>query len=361
MSAVLGAVLRSVGGSVAVESLELPPPGPGQVRVKLAAAGVCHSDLSLANGTLRQQFPVVLGHEGSGTVVGLGSEVSGLSAGDHIVLNWSPSCGQCWFCTAGEPYLCVHGADGGAQPYATASGTPVYPGLGTAAFATETNVSADACIPLPADVPLEEAALLGCAVLTGVGAVTNSARVQPGQSVVVIGLGGVGLAALQGARIAGAGVIVAVDPAVSKHELALKLGATHALAPSETLSKEIRALTGGRGADHAIECVGRSATIRTAWSVVRRGGRATVLGLGAPTDTLTFNALEVAYFARTLAGCMYGSSNPAADLPKLLDLYRSGQLDLRSMVSDHLPLSEVDTAFANMSAGTAARSMVIFS
>ena len=360
MSTVLGAVLRSVGGSVAVEPLELPPPGPGQVRVKLAAAGVCHSDLSLANGTLRQQFPVVLGHEGSGTVVALGSDVSGLSVGDHVVLNWSPSCGHCWFCTAGEPYLCEHGADGGAQTYATASGTPVYPGLGTAAFATETNVSAHACIPLPADVPLEEAALLGCAVLTGVGAVTNSARVRPGQSVVVIGLGGVGLAALQGARIAGAAVIVAVDPALSKHELALRLGATHALAPSDTLSKEIRGLTGGRGADHAIECVGRSATIRTAWSVVRRGGRATVLGLGAPTDTLTFNALEVTYFARTLAGCMYGSSNPAADVPKLLDLHRSGQLDLRSMVSDHLPLSEVDTAFANMTAGTAARSMITF-
>ena len=360
MSEVRAAVLRKRDGAMPVETLELPPPGPGQVRVKLAAAGVCHSDLSLANGTLRQQFPVVLGHEGAGTVVELGADVSGVAVGDHVVLNWSPSCGLCWFCLAGEPYLCEHGADGGATPYATAGGDPVYPGLGTAAFATETNVGANACIPLPADVPMEEAALLGCAVLTGVGAVTNAARVQPGQSVVVIGLGGVGLAALQGARIAGASVIVAVDPAEAKHELAQRLGATHALVPSDSLGKQIRSLTGGRGADHAIECVGRAATIRTAWSIVRRGGRATIVGLGAPSDTLTFNALEVAYFARSLAGCMYGNSNPAADVPKLLDLHRTGRLDLRSLVTEHRPLSEVDVAFADLRSGTGARTLITF-
>jgi S-(hydroxymethyl)glutathione dehydrogenase/alcohol dehydrogenase len=360
VSAIQAAVLRERDGSLRVETLELPPPGPGQVRVKLAAAGVCHSDLSLANGTLRQQFPVVLGHEGAGTVVELGPEVTSVDVGDHVVLNWAPSCGLCWFCRAGEPYLCEHGADGGATPYATSGSDPIYPGLGTAAFATETVVGANACIPLPADVPLQEAALLGCAVLTGVGAVVNAARVQAGQSVVVIGLGGVGLAALQGARIAGASVIVAVDPAEGKHELARKLGATHTLAPSETLGKQIRALTGGRGADHAIECVGRSATIRTAWSIVRRGGRATIVGLGATTDTLTFNALEVAYFARSLAGCMYGNSNPAADVPKLLELHRAGRLDLRSLVTEHRPLSEVDAAFADLRAGTGARTLITF-
>jgi S-(hydroxymethyl)glutathione dehydrogenase / alcohol dehydrogenase len=354
------AVLRERDGSLRVETLELPPPGPGRVRVKLAAAGVCHSDLSLANGTLRQQFPVVLGHEGAGTVIALGADVTGLAIGDPVVLNWSPSCGLCWFCLAGEPYLCEHSADGSVTPYATVGGIPVYAGLGTAAFATETVVGANACIKLPADVPLKEAALLGCAVLTGVGAVTNSARVQPGQSVVIIGLGGVGLAALQGARIAGASVIVAVDPAEGKHELAKKLGATHTLTPSDTLAKEIRALTGGRGADHAIECVGRSATIRSAYSVVRRGGRATIVGLGAITDTFTLNALEVAYFAKTLAGCMYGSSNPAVDVPKLLELHRSGRLDLRSLVSEQRPLSEVDDAFADLRSGTAARTLITF-
>jgi S-(hydroxymethyl)glutathione dehydrogenase / alcohol dehydrogenase len=360
VSQIQAAVLRERDGAVQVETLEMPPPGPGRVRVKLAAAGVCHSDLSLANGTLRQQFPVVLGHEGAGTVAELGPDVSGLAVGDRVVLNWSPSCGTCWFCQAGEPYLCEHGADGSATPYAMAGETPIYPGLGTAAFATETIVGANACIPLPADVPLEEAALLGCAVLTGVGAVTNAARVQPGQSVVVIGLGGVGLAALQGARIAGASVIVAVDPAPAKHELAVKLGATHALVPSDGLGKQIRALTGGRGADHAIECVGRAGTIRTAWSIVRRGGRAPIVGLGAPTDTLTFNALEVAYFARSLTGCMYGNSNPAVDVPKLIDLHRSGHLDLRSLVTDHRPLSEVDAAFADLRAGTGARTLITF-
>lgn len=354
-------VLREVGGPLRVESLSLAEPGPGQVRVRLVAAGVCHSDLSLANGTLRQRFPVVLGHEGAGHIVDVGADVRSLAVGDPVVLNWSPSCGSCWFCAAGEPYLCEHGDDARAVPYArSADGASVFPGLGTAAFGTETVVGAHACIRLPADIPLEEAALLGCAVLTGVGAVLNSANVQPGQSVVVLGLGGVGLAALQGARIAGASVIIAVDPAPAKADLALRLGATHFVSPSSTLSKEIRALTGGRGADHAIECVGRGETIRTAWSVTRRGGRATVVGIGAANDPVSFNALEVAYFARTLAGCMYGSTDPAVDVPRLLTHYRAGALDLGSLVTERVGLSEVDEAFDRMRSGTGARTIILF-
>jgi S-(hydroxymethyl)glutathione dehydrogenase/alcohol dehydrogenase len=359
------AVLREVDGPVRVEPLDLPEPGPGQVRVRLAAAGVCHSDLSLANGTLKQRFPVVLGHEGAGTVVGVGvgvgGEASGLAVGDTVVLNWAPACGTCWFCAAGEPYLCVHADDARAVPYAsTSDGAEVYPGLGTAAFATETVLAANACIPLPPDVPLVEAALLGCAVLTGVGAVLNAATVQPGQSVVVIGLGGVGLAAVQGARIAGGSPIIAVDPAADKAELALRLGATHFRPPSDALGKEVRGLTGGRGADHAIECVGRAETIRTAWSVTRRGGQATVLGLGSSADQVSFNALEVAYFARTLAGCFYGSTDPVRDVPRLLEYYRTGQLDLGALISDHIGLSEVDEAFARMRTGTGARTVIHF-
>jgi S-(hydroxymethyl)glutathione dehydrogenase / alcohol dehydrogenase len=356
------AVLRAVDGPLTVETIELPAPGPGRVRVTLAAAGVCHSDLSLANGTLRQRFPVVLGHEGAGVVAELGPGVDTLAVGDHVVLNWSPSCGTCWFCRAGEPYLCEHADEAAGRPYArsTADGADVYPGLSTAAFATDTVVSAHACLPLPADVPLAEAALLGCAVLTGVGAIRNAAAVRPGQSVVVIGLGGVGLAALQGARIAGAAPVIAVDPAPAKAALARQLGATDVLAPSPTLAKEVRALTGGRGADHAIECVGRADTIRSAWSLTRRGGRATVVGLGAASDQVTFNALEVAFFARTLAGCMYGSSDPARDLPRLIEHHRAGELDLGSLVSQRVGLADVGEAFASMRAGTAARTLLTF-
>lgn len=352
--------MRALDGPLAVEDIELNPTGPGQVRVRLAAAGVCHSDLSLANGTLRQPFPAVLGHEGAGVVVETGAGVTGLAPGDHVVLNWSPPCRACWFCEHGEPYLCVHADDARGVPFATVAGEPVYAGLGTGAFAAETVVGAHACIPVPDDIPLAEAALLGCAVLTGVGAVTNAARVRPGQTVVVVGLGGVGLAAIQGARLAGAEAIIAVDPAPAKEALALSLGATHYLAPHAGLAKEIRALTGGLGADHAIECVGRGETIRAAWSATRRGGTATVVGLGSAQDPVTFNALEVAFFARTIVGCMYGSTDPAVDVPILLEHYRAGRLDLAALVSDEVELADVGEAFSRMRAGQGARTLVRF-
>ncbi|MER7276079.1 Zn-dependent alcohol dehydrogenase [Dactylosporangium sp. NPDC000244] len=354
------AVMRSLDGPLALEEIELNPTGPGQVRVRLAAAGVCHSDLSLANGTLRQPLPAVLGHEGAGVVVEVGEGVTDLAAGDHVVLNWSPPCRACWYCEHGEPYLCLHADDARGVPFATAAGEPVYAGLGTGAFAAETVVGAHACIPVPADIPLAEAALLGCAVLTGVGAVTNAARVQAGQTVAVIGLGGVGLAAIQGARLAGASAIIAVDPAAAKEELARSLGATHFLAPHAGLAKEIRALTGGLGADHAIECVGRGETIRAAWSATRRGGTATVVGLGSAQDPVTFNALEVAFFARTIVGCMYGSTDPAVDVPILLEHYRAGRLNLAALVSDEVDLSGVGAAFSRMRAGQGARTLIRF-
>jgi S-(hydroxymethyl)glutathione dehydrogenase/alcohol dehydrogenase len=277
------------------------------------------------------------------------------------VLNWAPPCRACWFCEHGEPYLCAHAEDARNHTYASlSSGEPVYPGLGTAAFAAATVVPAQACIPVPADLPLAEAALLGCAVLTGFGAVTNAAGVRPGESVVVFGLGGVGLAAVQAARIAGASEIIAVDPAPAKEALARQVGATQVLRPAPDLAKQIRASTGGRGADHAIECVGRAETIRTAWSSTRRGGRTVVLGLGTTTDTLTFNSLEVTYFARTLSGCMYGSTDPAVDLPVLVEHYRAGRLDLGALVTDRIALSDVDRAMDQMAAGAGARSVVVF-
>ncbi len=361
MSWVRAAVLREPGKPLRVEELRLQPPRPNQVRVRLAATGICHSDLSLARGTLNHPLPVVLGHEGAGRVVEVGDDVQGLRPGDAVVLNWTPACGDCWFCDHGEPYLCAHAIDPAMRPYgALADGLPVHPGLGAAAFAAETVVGENACVQLPPDIPLDEAALLGCAVLTGVGAVVNSARVRPGESVVVIGLGGVGLAAVQGARLAKAHPIIAVDPAPAKADLARSLGATDVLMPGPNTLRRIRELTERRGADHAIECVGTAETIRLAWSATRRGGRATVVGLGSAADKVAFNALEVGQSGRTLAGCMYGSSDPAADVPLLIDHVRAGALDLGALVTARITLDQIEDAFADLAAGRGARTLITF-
>jgi S-(hydroxymethyl)glutathione dehydrogenase/alcohol dehydrogenase len=358
---VRAAVLREVGTPLRVEDVRLPEPGPGQVRVRLAAAGVCHSDLSLARGTLRQQVPAVLGHEGAGVVVATGPGVDTVRAGDHVLLVWAPPCRECWYCTHGEPFLCERALDPAAPPYATlADGTPVHAGLGTAAFAEQTVVGAGAVVRLPDDLPLEEAALLGCAVLTGVGAVERTAGVRRGESVVVFGLGGVGLSAVQGARIVGADPIIAVDPAPAKEPLARTLGATHVLRPDQDLVRTIRAVTGGRGADHAVECVGRAETIRLAWTSTRRGGVTTVVGIGARDDLVSFNALEIFHFGRTLRGCVFGSTDPARDVPALLGHLAAGRLDLRTLVTDRVGLDDVEAAFARMGAGQGARSLVVF-
>ncbi|TDQ45736.1 Zn-dependent alcohol dehydrogenase [Actinorugispora endophytica] len=361
MHTTLGAVLRAPGGPLSVEEITLPGLGPDDVRVRMAATGVCHSDLSLADGTLAHAVPVVLGHEGAGHVAEVGGAVTDLSVGDAVLLNWNPPCRTCWHCVNGEPYLCANAAEASRRVWGTlADGTPVHPGLGVAAFSQETVVPAASCLVVPDDVPPAQAALLGCAVLTGVGAVRNAAGVRPGESVAVIGLGGVGLSVVQGARIAGASTIIAVDPAAEKEELARSMGATHFLAPGDDLSRRIRAIADGRGVDHAIECVGRAATIRAAWSATRRGGKATVVGFGAATDELSFNALEITHFARALQGSLYGSSDPAVEVPELLRLYREGELDLSALVTRTIGLHEVEEAFADMRSGRGARSLVLF-
>jgi S-(hydroxymethyl)glutathione dehydrogenase/alcohol dehydrogenase len=354
------AVLREAGVPLRVETIDLPEPGAHQVHVRMTAAGVCHSDLSLARGVMTQQTPAVLGHEGCGTVVAVGEEVTTPRPGDTVVLCWLPPCGRCWFCAHGEPYLCAHAGDAAGRPYAAlADGTEVYPCLGVGAFATDTVVDANACVTIPADLPADQAALLGCAVLTGVGAVLNAAHVRPGESIVVIGLGGVGLCAVQGARVAGADPIIAVDVSPAKADLARQLGATHVLDGADFV-KQVRALTDGRGADHAIECVGRADTIRAAWSATRRGGHTTVVGMGARADELTLNAIEIAYFARTLSGCMFGSSDVSRDIPLLVDHVRAGRIDLEALVTDRIGLDGIDAAFDAMAAGRGVRSVVIF-
>ena len=358
---VRAAVLPEVGAPLEITAIELPDPGPGQVRVRLAAAGVCHSDLSLSNGTMRVPVPAVLGHEGAGTVLAVGEGVTHVAPGTEVVLNWAPSCGTCHACSLGEVWLCANALNGAADVYArTAAGVDLHPGLNVAAFAEETVVAANCVLPLPEGVPLTDAALLGCAVLTGYGAVHHSARVRAGETVAVYGVGGVGLAALQGARIAGASRIVAVDVSPEKEELARAAGAPDYVLASENTAREIRGLTGRQGVDVAIECVGRAATIRTAWDSTRRGGRTTVVGIGGKDQQVTFNALEIFHWGRTLAGCVYGNSDPARDLPVLADHVRAGRLDLGALVTERIALDGIPAAFENMLAGKGGRALVVF-
>jgi S-(hydroxymethyl)glutathione dehydrogenase/alcohol dehydrogenase len=359
---VRAAVLPAVGAPLEIAEIDLPDPGPGQVRIRLAAAGVCHSDLSLTNGTMRVPVPAVLGHEGAGTVVAVGEGVTHVSPGASVILNWAPSCGTCHACTLGEVWLCGNALNGAADVYAhrTSDGSDLHPGLNVAAFAEETVVSASCVLPLPEGIPLTDAALLGCAVLTGYGAVHHSAQVREGETVAVFGVGGVGLATLQSARIAGATKIVAVDVSPEKEELARAAGATDYVVASENTAREIRALTGKQGVDVAIECVGRAVTIRTAWESTRRGGRTTVVGIGGKDQQVTFNALELFHWGRTLSGCVYGNSDPAKDLPVLAEHVRAGRLDLGALVTERIALDGIPAAFENMVAGKGGRALVVF-
>jgi S-(hydroxymethyl)glutathione dehydrogenase / alcohol dehydrogenase len=356
---VKAAVLTAAGAAQQVRDIELRSIGPDDVQVAIAAAGVCHSDLSLATGVLEQRVPAVLGHEGSGTVMAVGSDVRHVSAGDRVVLNWAPPCRACWFCARGEPWLCESALAAAAVPHARLDGEDVVPGLGTGAFAEQTVVPGRAVIPIDDDIPLEVAALLGCAVLTGVGAAVNAAKVQPGESVLVVGLGGVGLSAVQGARMAGADRIIAVDVSADKEGIARSCGATDFLPAAENLSSKVRRLTDGRGCDAAIECVGRGRTIRQAWGATRRGGRTVVVGIGRNDDRADFGALEVFHFARSLTGCVYGSSDPDVEVPHLITAWREGRLDLEALTTHRSDLEGIDEAFERMRAGQGARTLVV--
>jgi S-(hydroxymethyl)glutathione dehydrogenase/alcohol dehydrogenase len=356
---VKASVLAAVGGAQQIRDITLRDLGPTDVHVQIAAAGVCHSDLSLATGVLAQAFPAVLGHEGSGTVLAVGSEVTHVAVGDRVVLNWAPPCRSCWFCLHGEPWLCENALAAAGISHATLDGVDLMPGLGTGAFAAQTVVPARAVIPIGDDVPLEVAALLGCAVLTGVGAITNAARVRPGESVLVIGLGGVGLSALQGARLADAATIIAVDVSADKESVARRCGATEFVVAADDLAKQVRRLTGGRGADVAVECVGRGDTIRQAWSATRRGGRTAVVGIGRNDDRAEFGALEMFHFARSLTGCVYGSADPDVEVPRLISAWREGRLDLEALATDRTDLGGIDEAFVRMRAGHGGRTLVI--
>jgi S-(hydroxymethyl)glutathione dehydrogenase/alcohol dehydrogenase len=362
------AVCHEKNQPVRVEDVTLEGPRRDEVRVRLVATGVCHSDLSVVHGVIPMKLPCVLGHEGAGVVEEVGEGVTHLAPGDKVVLCWVTPCGRCFHCRLGEPQLCEVGdrinrtnrmPDGSSRLRLGGVELSAFSALG--ALAEEAVVPANAAVKLPPDAPLERCALLGCAVTTGVGAVFNSARVTPGSRVAVFGAGGVGLNVVQGAAIAGAERIVAVDPRPARLEAARAFGATDVVdASREDPVELVRQLTAGRGADYVFEAVGRKETIEQAVSATRRGGTCVVIGLGSPKETVALNVFGLPYFERRLVGCWYGSANVHVDVPKLLALHRAGRLKLGELVTRTYPLARVEEAFADMASGANARGVVVF-
>jgi S-(hydroxymethyl)glutathione dehydrogenase / alcohol dehydrogenase len=356
-------VLRKAGQPTTVEEIALRPVGRHEVRVELAASGVCHSDLSLRDGGIPTLTPCTLGHEGAGTVVEVGADVANVGPGDHVVLTWNVPCRACPHCLRGEAQLCLHGFDHAyGESYAESSGGPVWPGMGVGALAEQTVLPAAAVVPVDESLPLDHAALLGCGVTTGVGAVMRTAAVRPAESVLVIGCGGVGLAAIQGARLAGAAPIIAADRVPAQLPAAVANGATDTIDASEVdLATAVRDLTGGAGVDHGIEVVGKPATIRAAYDATRRGGTVTLVGAAGIEETVTFPALSLMADGKVIRGSVYGASDPARDIPVLAELAGRGRLDLEALVTRRIGLDDVEAAFTDMAAGRGARSVVCFS
>ena len=360
-------VLREPGRPVEVETVRLEPPRPGEVLVRVAAAGVCHSDVRLADGELGEgRWPMVLGHEGAGVVEAVGANVERPAPGDQVVLCFVPPCGSCDACRAGRPTLCEPaGASSvagtlldGTSRLRAADGTVLQHGLMVACFAEHVVVPSGSAIPIPDDVPLWQAALLGCAVLTGIGAVTHAAEVGVGDRVCVIGCGGVGLQVIAGARLAGAMTIIAVDRRRDKLEHALRRGATHAVdATRIDPAAEVRELAGG-GVDYAFEVVGVPETIRMAWDSLRPGGTAVVVGLAPAGVEVKLPAIEF-LSEKGIKGSYYGSADPRVTLPWLIELVRSGRLQLGDVVSHLIELDGVEAAFERLRRGEGDRSVVV--
>ena len=354
------AILQAVGEPlVIVDDVTTIDPAPDQVRVRIRAAGVCHTDLSGRDGGLPSPIPSILGHEACGEIIETGDAVDDLAVGDRVIISWTPPCGTCKACVRGEPVMCLtHLMKAYAEPVFRRGEDPVFALVGIGAFAEETVLPRAAAVKIGSDVPYEVGALIGCGVMTGVGAVINTARVVPGSTVVVIGCGGVGIAAIQGARLSGAAVIVAVDPVEGKHEIAKRFGATHAVHPDQLrpLSKE---LTGGEGFDYAFEVVGLPATIRAAWDAARRGGTVIVVGAGRPDATVEFNPFELFYDGKTLHGSLYGSADVRRDYHRLLGLWRAGLLDLEGMITQRITLDQVDDALNALGRADVIRQVIV--
>lgn len=367
---VSAAVLTGVGEPLAAHhDVVVDEPRTGEVRVRVAACGVCRSDLAMQDGTTPVPMPVVLGHEASGVVEALGPGVDHLAAGDHVVMSWVPQCGTCYFCRRGQRHLCqtsdavlLAGGQLDGTPRLSLDGRPLFQMCGVGAFSAVTVVPATAAVRVPDDVPLDLAALLGCGVLTGVGAVLNTASVRPGDSVAVIGCGGVGLNVVQGARIAGATTIVAVDIDRAKLQLAGRLGATDTVDASAVEPvNAVRDLTGQRGADVVFEALGASATIGQSLEMARRGGQAVLVGIPALDVELTVPVmLGLVLQERSIRGCWFGSSDISRDVPRLVELYRTGALKLEELVGERIGPAEVNRAMERLRAGSAGRSLLVY-
>ena len=320
---------------------------PGDVKVKIAHSGVCHSDLSAMNGTIPQTPPAVLGHEGAGVVTDIGDGVTHVAPGDHVIIAFSPPCGTCPYCTGrGQPNLCIDGFFAmSANPQFRRGDTVVGAMTGCGTFAEETIVPGIAAVKIDDDIPLDVAALVGCGVTTGVGAALNTAGITPGSSVLVIGAGGVGVAAIQGARIAGAAAIVAVDLHEGKLDRAKAFGATHGVLPDD-LPAALAEVTAGEGFDFTLECIGMPTTMRQAFDMTRRGGTSCIVGVGRMEETFALSAFEMFFSEKTLVGSMYGGADVRTDFNRFLRLYKAGRLDLEGMISRRIHIDEVNDAMA---------------
>lgn len=359
------AVVCTELNKISVEDVKLDPPKAGEVKVKMAATGVCHSDLSATNGTIPMPLPLVLGHEGAGIVTELGEGVGNVAVGDLVILTFVPNCGTCFHCIRGEAHLCRaipptgRQADGTSRLHLGEKDLAAFTALGC--MAEEAVVPAISVVKIRPDVSARAAALIGCGVTTGVGAAIKTASVKPGSTVAVFGCGGVGLAVIQGARVAGADRIIAVDLAANKLEMAVKFGATDTVdASSSDPIERVKQLTGGMGADYAFEAIGVPSVIEQSYRATRRGGTTTVVGVGKLTENVQFNALMLALEGKTIHGCNYGSVNPREDFPKLIGLYERGKLDLEGMITNTYSIDEAPKAFEDLQNGVNARGVIVF-
>ncbi|MCU1427830.1 MAG: Zn-dependent alcohol dehydrogenase, class [Actinomycetia bacterium] len=359
------ALLESAGAPMVLrDDVEIAEPGPLQVQVRVAYCGVCHSDLTVAQGGLAP-MPVVLGHEATGVVERVGEGVTLLAPGDPVVLTPIAPCGRCYWCVRGEPGVCVNASSIATATFTDGTtglsrgGAPVYRGLAVGAFAEYVLTSETGAIKVPADVPLDIACVLGCAVQTGVGAVLNTARVEPGATVLVLGLGGIGLSVVQGARVAGAAQIIASDPVAQRRATAERFGATTTIDPTnEDVVAATMALT-EVGADYAFEAAGRAALVNVGLDATRAGGTTVCVGAPPIDENITI-APAVLFTAqeKKLLGCLLGSSNSLLEVPRLLSLWRAGRLDLEALITTRRPLSEINEAFDDLAAARGVRTVI---
>ena len=370
------AVLRNMGAThpyaesrpLAIEDLELAAPGPGEVLVKVMAAGLCHSDLSVINGDRPRPLPMALGHEAAGIVEQLGDGIDDLAVGDHVIMVFMPSCGHCLPCAEGRPALCEPGAAAngkgallsGAVRLEDARSERVHHHLGCSAFADHAVLSRRSLVKIDPSLPFTEAALFGCAVLTGVGAVVNTAKVQAGQSVAVIGLGGVGLSSVLGAIAAGASQVIAIDLSPQKLELARQIGATSTVnAADGDAVDQVKALTNG-GADVVIEMAGSVRALESAVKMTRRGGLTVTAGLPPPDAALAVNVVSLVAEERTLKGSYIGTCVPLRDVPRYIALYKSGRLPVHGLLTGTLSLDDINIGFDRLHSGDAVRLVITF-